>query len=511
MDNFYRVIFLLILSFYAQFSFASFPVDAMWRGVSATIDSNSDYIAALPLYCKSAYAASTGKYIITAPVPSPLVPGSSYIQGQCETKNTSGTTQYVYVAGTPSMLKWTAAQCPSHSTFTDSSTTCTCESGYTENASARMCIPTCTAPLVLNTATNLCADKCQQNFTGRTAGYTGHEVSGTSVGCNSIPDTTCMDGCTFNVSNSICSPSNGGYVSSVGSGQGVSCTTVPNSDVTDLTTNPPVPPTPTSCMAAGQSYITYAGTTKCVAPSTVGSAPVTKKDYTKSSVTNNTTAAGAQSSAGTTTTSQTATTNPDGTVTTVTIVTNPDGSKAATTTDQSIDSYCTSNPYSKMCGGTGKGSDPSKPFCEENPQSPMCKVSNWSGSCGAFACDGDAVQCAQAQAVWKANCNFDKMNEATAQSDLANSVTSGADPDQAAIDAMKSGGDPVDMQATFTSASGSRWLGSADLPPLTINAIGHSFNLDTSLLSQFLRALGYVFVSVAGVIGLRIIGSSSNI
>lgn len=53
----------------------------------------------------------------------------------------------------------------------------------------------------------------------------------------------------------------------------------------------------------------------------------------------------------------------------------------------------------------GEEKPESKPFCEENPDSPICKVSSFSGTCGAEpACEGDPVQCAQAREAFKLRC-----------------------------------------------------------------------------------------------------------
>lgn len=50
-------------------------------------------------------------------------------------------------------------------------------------------------------------------------------------------------------------------------------------------------------------------------------------------------------------------------------------------------------------------------FCAKNPKSVHCKEeesdTSWGGTCESqFVCDGDAVQCAQAQAAWKTTCSL---------------------------------------------------------------------------------------------------------
>jgi len=45
-------------------------------------------------------------------------------------------------------------------------------------------------------------------------------------------------------------------------------------------------------------------------------------------------------------------------------------------------------------------------FCQENPQSSLCKQSSFGGACAATACEGDAIQCAIAQEAFKRNCQW---------------------------------------------------------------------------------------------------------
>lgn len=75
---------------------------------------------------------------------------------------------------------------------------------------------------------------------------------------------------------------------------------------------------------------------------------------------------------------------------TVKETTNPDGTASKETTTGEVDkqSFCKANPGHIVCKGEDEGT--------------------WGGSCsGGFQCTGDAVQCAQAQAAWKAACLFD--------------------------------------------------------------------------------------------------------
>jgi len=50
--------------------------------------------------------------------------------------------------------------------------------------------------------------------------------------------------------------------------------------------------------------------------------------------------------------------------------------------------------------------DRDRDFCKENPDLTMCKPGTFGGSCGAFNCEGDAIQCAIAQEQHQRNCKL---------------------------------------------------------------------------------------------------------
>ena len=212
-------------------------------------------------------------------------------------------------------------------------------------------------------------------------------------------------------------------------------------------------------------------------------------------------------------TNQTTVTNNVTNNTTTTTVTNTaaDGTKSTTSTTTAtnpgsptgqdpVKDFCAQNPTAPMC----KIAD----ICDTRPDIPMCKIGTWGGTCTAFTCDGDAIQCAQAQGIWKANCEYDKLLIPTALSDIGRDVAAGSDSQQGAIDTMKTG-TTKDVQAAFTAAQGGRWLGSGDLPNISIPAMGTTFTMDLGLLSNFLRAIGYIFVAVAGVVAIRIVAGAN--
>lgn len=56
--------------------------------------------------------------------------------------------------------------------------------------------------------------------------------------------------------------------------------------------------------------------------------------------------------------------------------------------------------------GSATTTESRESFCSENPGLAFCRNSSWGGTCGAFSCDGDAIQCALAREVHNRNCQF---------------------------------------------------------------------------------------------------------
>lgn len=72
--------------------------------------------------------------------------------------------------------------------------------------------------------------------------------------------------------------------------------------------------------------------------------------------------------------------------------------------------------------------EPQADFCKDNPRAAQCsQQGTFAGSCGSFACTGDAVQCAQARAASELLCAADKLPPGV--SDVAASVLGQDMPD----------------------------------------------------------------------------------
>lgn len=235
---------------------------------------------------------------------------------------------------------------------------------------------------------------------------------------------------------------------------------------------------PDTCASSGGIYATVNGKGKCSSPTPDNSSDAQKL---------------------TTGEKKTTTTNADGTTTESTVknstITNPitgDQSTTSTTTTTTKDSNgnvigsssSTTNGTGDK-GGKGDG-DGTKGFCQENPDSMICKKNTWSGDCETPpVCDGDAVLCATAKAVWEHRC----VNK-WAEKD--NYLSNGIDKehlfgDQAKIDAAlnKDGTKDFDILATF-QAKRQNYLtfSSSCNPDLSFDFRGQHYQIDTTALCQ---------------------------
>lgn len=141
-------------------------------------------------------------------------------------------------------------------------------------------------------------------------------------------------------------------------------------------------------------------------------------------------------------------------------------------------------------------------FCAQNPTAAICKKgvdSAFSDSCsGAPACSGDAIECAIANATYKANC----------------ALNPAAGTESAAYDAAKvlTGNQTTTLPGNGTVAlsSGSfsttELLGTATgLSDLTVTVVGRSVTLPFSSLNAWLEALGRLGQAVTFLLCLRIV------
>lgn len=247
------------------------------------------------------------------------------------------------------------------------------------------------------------------------------------------------------------------------------------------------PPPPTGGDApqcpAGQCMGTINGVSICV------SCSQTERHPPPSTESGSTTTPGSPGSTSTSTETSQTTCGPTGCTTTTTTTTttqprdssgNPTGSPTTTTTTRTE---------------PGQGNEISE-FCETHPDSPMCTQSSWGGSCGAFACDGDAIQCAIAQEIYKRNCELLDPDSGFTKANAATSFN-----DTRSFDAKKLNASTV----AFDSLDRSAFLASGGLQDQSYQIMGSSVTFHFSALNSYLGYVGLVFMVVCGVIAFRIV------
>lgn len=312
-----------------------------------------------------------------------------------------------------SMGATVANVCPANSTASGGA--CSCNSGYVENSDSTSCLPEtppppeCTAPQVLieGTCQTPPPPECEiplgsvvSSSTAQmtSSGYTGgmmcmqHCVSyPTFAGKSAETGKWYANGPWTSAGVTCTGSSTGGGSTGTGSTGGPPGNTDPEAAGDD----PPAPddPDPPPTCGAGQCPGTVNGTAVCVACSS-GATP------------------GSGSGSGN---SETGTTNPDGspteggsgsgdgtTGTTTTGGTVCEGSSCTTTTTTT-----TTNPDGTTTTTDSTKTEPKEDFCTSNPKSPLCVTGSFGGACGGgFVCEGDAVQCATAQATQQTLCQL---------------------------------------------------------------------------------------------------------
>lgn len=201
-------------------------------------------------------------------------------------------------------------------------------------------------------------------------------------------------------------------------------------------------------------------------------------------------------------TQTTTTTNSQGqsTTSTTTTTTTDRGSSGATTTTTTTNSDGSSSSTTSNTNPNSNKSEMQR-FCEQNPEVTICKRSTWGGACGAFSCDGDAVQCAIAREMYQRNCAL--YDTQTSLSTLGNQVASGADPQASQNPALEANRQTTSLtgaisQETFLGQGGLSDQQIVVTPALTVT-------LPWSQLNQYLSYMGAIVVAFAMVFAARIV------
>jgi hypothetical protein len=184
-----------------------------------------------------------------------------------------------------------------------------------------------------------------------------------------------------------------------------------------------------------------------------------------------------------------------------TTTTTTDRGTAGTTTQTTTRNPDGSSTQSTQNGGPQDNRPDMQRFCEENPNASVCKNSSWGGACGAFACDGDAVQCAIAMEQHRRNCSL--FDAPTSLSTLGNQVSSGADPQASQNPALEANRQTIGLSGSLSQESFLTPGGLTDqqitvTPWLTVS-------LPWSQLNYYLSLMGAIVVAFALVFAARIV------
>lgn len=398
-----------------------------------------------------------------------LKPAFSSPDAACQSYNFSGTFKSTEQTSPNEWnCVWTTNTYPNGTNYGGAFRSYSCPNGGDLNG--QLCTKSCTAPEVLNSdgTCGIPAPSCPA------AGTSGPSSGQSFGGSGSAPSFICSAGCSYNINISV--GLGGQWSATAGGSAGSTCTTNTG------TGTPPDDPK-TKCVQQGMAFGTVNGQVVCVKPDTSKSSATTTKTPDPGS---------GQGASTTTTNTNTVCTNGSCTTTTTTNITSggsgPGGTGTGATTTQS----------------KTEDTQPQAKFCEDNPTSPFCKTGSFAGSCSKGAkpsCDGDAVQCAQAEAAWKLQCDLSTEPDDAAYL-LGKSLAAGnPDPNGNPLDPSKI--TEINVGQVISDAAAQRTLTGQCIRSPSFTVMGKTFTLDVTLLCQFASVVGYLMVAAASIIATR--------
>lgn len=338
--------------------------------------------------------------------------------------------------------------CPANSTLSGSS--CSCESGY--SAANGQCVLPCDGNKVRDSETGTC--DCKTILSAGSFMVTGDVFQGCNAGCGMVLRSGWYDK-TANTT--------WGNWSQTGS----ACSA---GEPSVLSANDPKVESAKQC-AAGTCPGTVNGQSVCV--------PCDKSKQT-----------------GGTTKSESASQTPSGASAPVSSGSSSEESSEET---ECKDGQCTTNK--KTIGKDANGDkteknektvQPQSKYCEANPKAAVCKgtESSWGGTCGSFSCDGDAVNCAIAQASWKSACSID-IDGTDSKVTAGNTALAGGD--------RPAGHPGLNPTSSVFSANldQSNPYGSTCPGDLPLDVLGQHFSIPLSTACPSLQFMGQVAVAFA--------------
>lgn len=354
----------------------------------------------------------------------------------------------------------------------------------------------CSSGQVWDSVTNTCKSGCTAGTVGGAGSkwaWKGGAASFCNGGCQYYPDTSGYDKASgYSFGWGIATRTGESCTSGDTGGAGASSDAKPaGNEPANSDTDAPAP------CGAGKCPGTVNGQRVCVA---CGSTSENKNSSGTSSG-SNTTAPTTDSSGNTTpgSTSETGSTSENKT----TKSTCSDGSCVTVTTTK------TTNPDGSSGTVTTQKTESMSDFCAKNPQAVACKAASegtWGGSCaGGFTCGGDAVQCAQAQASWKAACALDASGMTSQIADGSNAMSAGASSGVG----LPSGGSTFNLSEKLSDVP--LFGGSGGCPSdVTVSVGGRSYNLAFSSICPQLQTGGVALMAFAYLVAGFIVFRGDN-
>lgn len=373
-----------------------------------------------------------------------------------------------------------------------------CGPGFTRASGTGVCSPNCPSGRAMNPDGSCAACGPGEGMWADGTCYPGCPVgpgpaTGTfQIGSGNIPDTFCKGGCEYEGAGVGVGLPGVGWGWQAGNRTGKVCAAGREGEgASSAPTASDGTPSEKSCAEKGEGFATMGGVTVCSGPSSSTKTTSSKVTTTPTSTTTSTTTTSCRGSECSTTTTSTYTSGGSG----------PGGTGPGSTTVPG-----TGPGTSGEGEGEVKEDESKDSFCQENPDSPICKISSFGGACAPGAsptCDGDAVQCAQAAEAWKIRCAL--LTEPTDAAYLKGKAIAagGSDDVVSPVDPTKVA--TVDVAGIVTAAGGVRTLSASCIPSPTFSVMGSSFTLDTSLFCEFASIIGYMMVAASTVIAVRMI------
>lgn len=459
-----RVVLLLLLCCICPSAFADFPPSTErgykeWRWTA-----NGTWFRSLPAACtaKINYENNANPF-------DKLGLQSADVEGdRCSVKyvtgaNAAGASPFWIQMAEVRVLPDSKVCTPSNSTLKADTQMCQCNTDY-KQAPGPLCVP-----LNLCETLNKKGSVLTAQGTSRTVCYSGTLVSGSTV-INTL----------YAAGVAISSAVVGPFVC------GDACGTNPAAP-TAAPIEPPKTPSPSTCDGYWGSVN---GEDKCVPKAAQPGSPGTKTTTPEGSAGN---------------TKTTTTTNPDGSKTETKTATDTSCVNGTCNTTRTVTTVVIpvdgGPPTTTTTSGTSEESS-QLTFCQENPQSKLCKEeepSSYAGSCSTPpVCSGDAIQCAVARQTLAIQCAL-KPEEPPERYNAAVAALAEAGP--------RGGG--VSMLPTTETAVGSlnktEIYGTAGVQDLAITVAGQSVTLKLSDVNYWLELLGKILVAVTALACAKII------